>query len=64
MQLGFVTAILPELSLLEVAQFAKSAGYSCIEVMVKNGNDINIMEKNIIACNNPQILKELLSIIN
>ncbi len=33
MQLGFVTAILPELSLAEVAQFAKSAGFSCIEVM-------------------------------
>jgi sugar phosphate isomerase/epimerase len=32
-QLGFVTAILPELSLAEVAQFAKSAGYSCLEVM-------------------------------
>ena len=33
MQLGFVTAILPELTLPEVAQFARSAGYSCVEVM-------------------------------
>jgi len=32
-QLGFVTAILPELSLGEVAQFAKAAGYTCLEVM-------------------------------
>jgi sugar phosphate isomerase/epimerase len=32
-QLGFVTAILPDLSLAEVAQFAKETGYSCIEVM-------------------------------
>ena len=33
MQLGFVSAILPELSLKEVAKFAKSAGYSCVELM-------------------------------
>jgi sugar phosphate isomerase/epimerase len=33
MQLGFVTAILPELPLEEVAQFAASTGYKCIEVM-------------------------------
>lgn len=33
MKLGFVTAILPELSLGEVAQFAAEAGYDCIEVM-------------------------------
>ena len=33
MQLGFVTAILPELSLAEVAQFAAETGYDCIEVM-------------------------------
>ena len=33
MQLGFVSAILPELSLAEVASVAKSAGYSCVEVM-------------------------------
>lgn len=33
MQLGFVSAILPELSLAEVAGVAKSAGYSCVEVM-------------------------------
>lgn len=33
MQLGFVTAILPELTLKEVATTARSAGYSCIEVM-------------------------------
>jgi sugar phosphate isomerase/epimerase len=32
-QLGFVTAILPELSLAEVAAVARSAGYSCVEVM-------------------------------
>ncbi len=33
MQLGFVSAILPELSLAEVASVAKSAGYSCVELM-------------------------------
>lgn len=33
MQLGFVTAILPELSLREIAEFAAETGYDCIEVM-------------------------------
>ena len=33
MQLGFVTAILPDLSLAEVAHFAADTGYNCIEVM-------------------------------
>jgi sugar phosphate isomerase/epimerase len=33
MKLGFVTAILPELSLEEVARFAAEVGYDCIEVM-------------------------------
>jgi sugar phosphate isomerase/epimerase len=33
MQLGFVTAILPDLSLPEVAKFAAETGYTCIEVM-------------------------------
>lgn len=33
MQLGFVSAILPELSLKDVAHFARSAGYSCVELM-------------------------------
>lgn len=33
MKLGFVTAILPELSLEEVLQFAAETGYDCIEVM-------------------------------
>jgi sugar phosphate isomerase/epimerase len=33
MQLGFVTAILPELSLEEVLKFAATCGYECIEVM-------------------------------
>ena len=33
MQLGFVSAILPDLSLAEVAAFARSAGYSCVELM-------------------------------
>ncbi len=33
MQLGFVTAILPELSLEEVLAFAASEGFDCIEVM-------------------------------
>ena len=33
MQLGFVTAILPDLSFEEVVTFAASAGYKCIEVM-------------------------------
>lgn len=33
MQLGFVTAILPDLTLAEVAAFAKTAGYTCLEVM-------------------------------
>lgn len=33
MQLGFVSAILPELSLEEVARFAASEGFDCIEVM-------------------------------
>lgn len=33
MQLGFVSAILPELSLKEVARCAQSAGYSCVELM-------------------------------
>src|SRR6187397_161433 len=32
-QLGFVTAILPELSLEEVAQFAGETGFDCVEVM-------------------------------
>ena len=33
MKLGFVTAILPELSLEEVLQYAATEGFSCIEVM-------------------------------
>ncbi len=33
MQLGFVSAILPDLSLREVAQFARAAGYRCVELM-------------------------------
>lgn len=33
MQLGFVTAILPDLSLAEVLQTAASIGYDCVEVM-------------------------------
>ena len=33
MKLGFVSAILPDLSLEEVAAFATSAGYRCVEVM-------------------------------
>lgn len=33
MQLGFVTAILPDLSLEEVLAFAVEAGYDCVEVM-------------------------------
>src|SRR5262249_40596277 len=33
MELGFVSAILPELSLAEVAQFAREAGYDCVELM-------------------------------
>ncbi len=33
MKLGFVSAILPDLSLEEVAQFAKHAGYDCVELM-------------------------------
>jgi sugar phosphate isomerase/epimerase len=33
MQLGFVTAILPDLSLEEVLRFAADTGYECVEVM-------------------------------
>jgi sugar phosphate isomerase/epimerase len=33
MQLGFVSAILPELSLNEVARIARATGYSCVELM-------------------------------
>lgn len=33
MQLGFVSAILPDLSLEEVFQFAADAGYDCVELM-------------------------------
>src|SRR3954470_234632 len=33
MQLGFVSAILPELSLEEVLRFARDEGFGCIEVM-------------------------------
>ena len=33
MKLGFVTAILPELSLAEVMRFAAETGYDCVEVM-------------------------------
>ncbi len=33
MQLGFVSAILPELSLAEVMQVARETGHSCVEVM-------------------------------
>jgi sugar phosphate isomerase/epimerase len=33
MELGFVSAILPELSLAEVARFAREAGYDCVELM-------------------------------
>jgi sugar phosphate isomerase/epimerase len=33
MQLGFVTAILPELSLEEVLSFAATEGFRCVEVM-------------------------------
>ncbi len=33
MKLGFVSAILPELELAEVLQFAQSAGFGCVELM-------------------------------
>jgi sugar phosphate isomerase/epimerase len=33
MELGFVSAILPDLSLAEVARFAREAGYDCVELM-------------------------------
>jgi sugar phosphate isomerase/epimerase len=33
MKLGFVSAILPDLSLREVVSFAREAGYTCVEVM-------------------------------
>jgi sugar phosphate isomerase/epimerase len=33
MQLGFVSAILPDLSLTEVAQFAAAEGFECVELM-------------------------------
>ncbi|MGE5647566.1 MAG: sugar phosphate isomerase/epimerase family protein [Acidobacteriota bacterium] len=33
MKLGFVSAILPELNLEEVAKFASSAGFDCVELM-------------------------------
>ena len=33
MQLGFVSAILPDLSLREVIEFAAATGYECVEVM-------------------------------
>lgn len=33
MKLGFVSAILPDLSLQEILEFAASEGYSCVEVM-------------------------------
>src|SRR6187431_404805 len=33
MQLGFVSAILPDLALAEVARVAAQAGYDCIELM-------------------------------
>ncbi len=33
MKLGFVTAILPDLSLEEVVHFAAAEGYDCVEVM-------------------------------
>lgn len=33
MQLGFVSAILPELSLEQVLEFARDVGYDCVEVM-------------------------------
>lgn len=33
MKLGFVSAILPELSLAEVLQFASEAGFDCVELM-------------------------------
>src|SRR3954471_23317152 len=33
MKLGFVSAILPELPLAEVARFAAQTGYTCVELM-------------------------------
>ena len=33
MKLGFVSAILPDLSLEEVVRFASSEGFSCVELM-------------------------------
>jgi sugar phosphate isomerase/epimerase len=33
MKLGFVSAILPELSLEEVVELAVAEGYSCVELM-------------------------------
>ena len=33
MELGFVTAILPELALREILQFASAEGFKCVEVM-------------------------------
>jgi hypothetical protein len=33
MKLGFVTAILPELKLNQVLEFASGEGFDCVEVM-------------------------------
>jgi sugar phosphate isomerase/epimerase len=33
MQLGFVSAILPDLSLEEVLAFARDEGFACVELM-------------------------------
>ena len=33
MKLGFVSAILPDLTLSEVAAFAATSGYDCVELM-------------------------------
>jgi len=35
MKLGFVSAILPDLSLEEVVAFAAETGYGCVELMAK-----------------------------
>lgn len=68
MKLGFVSAILPELSLAEVLKFAREAGFSCVEVMCwppgqAERRYAGVTHVDVTALNNGDAVKDLLDLV-
>jgi sugar phosphate isomerase/epimerase len=54
MQLGFVSAILPDLSLDEVLSFAADEGFACIELMCWPLGGAALRGRNARRCHDPK----------